>query len=101
MTLPGESEKLVAAFDLAFDRFAHRLGPARTDLDLRSDQLAGGGLTEDRIRLGGLVQLGETVGEIERAGIDDRELLFETDREVTRGLENLTGGIQVEQIRVS
>ena len=47
-------------------------------------------------RLAGRVDVLEAVLELERARVEDRELLLEPDREVGRGLESLAGEVEVE-----
>ena len=63
-----------------------RVAAAGADLDLGGDQLA----DEVRLELGaprGLLQLLEAVDELERLGIEERELLLDREREVGRRLE--------------
>ena len=63
-------------------RIGEGLAAARADLDLGGDQLAGGRDGEHLVLLGRVIELLEAVLELERLGVDDRELLFEPDREV-------------------
>ena len=64
-----------------------RLAAARLDLDLRRDQLARRVLAERR-RVGARLQLGETVDEAVRLGVDDLELLLDREGEILRTVED-------------
>jgi len=70
--------------------------PPGSDLDLGVDQLPANGGRELVVGLGGLVQLLEAVLELERLGVEDRELLLDPDREVRGGLEGLVDAVEVE-----
>ena len=63
-----------------------RVAAAGADLDLGRDQLA----DEMRLELGArrrFLQLLEAVDEVERLGVEERELLLDGDREVGHGVE--------------
>jgi hypothetical protein len=78
----------------------HRPGEALrapgTDLDLRSDQLPGCRFRQQLVAKAGGVEVVEAVAQLEALRIDYRELLFEADREVGRGIEQLPYSLQVE-----
>ena len=65
-----------------------RVLPARADLDLGGDQLADEMLLERRPGAAACTSSKRFV-EVERAGVDERELLLDRDREVRRVLELL------------
>ena len=70
--------------------------PARADLDLGGDQLAGDRLGQHRIRLPRIAELLEARRQLERAPIEHGELLLQADGEVRRLLEGGVRRIQVE-----
>ena len=95
--LVGEREQPAAAVALCGDRGGEVLAPARADLDLRGDQLAGDRLGEHGISGRGVAQLLEALHVSPRSrGVEQRELLLEPDREVGRGLECRASGVQIE-----
>jgi hypothetical protein len=91
-----QAEQAPAPLALQLCRLTEALGPARADLDLGGDQLAGGRLGQDLVALAGGVELLEAVLELERRRVDDRELLLEPDREVGLGLESLADEVEVQ-----
>ena len=90
----GQREQPRAALALALDRLGEGLRPARADLDLGVDQLAGGRLGQQLVLQAGARTGPRSRGELERLRIDDRELLLEADGEVGRGLEQLPGALR-------
>ena len=93
----GQREEAVADVALAAQRVVDVLAAARADLDLAGDQLAGDRLGQHRIVGGGEVaQLLEARHEVERRGVEDRELLLEADGGVGRGGEELLRCGQVD-----
>ncbi len=69
-------------------RVRERVAAAGADLDLRRDQLA------DEVRLElrpprRFLQLLEAVDQVERLGVEERELLLDGDREIRHGVERL------------
>ena len=97
--LGGQREEAPAQVALGGDRVGQRLAAARADLDLRRDQLAGDRRGEDRIGLRAGAQVLEARHELQRRGVEDRELLLEADGEVGRALERLAGAFEVDQVR--
>ena len=77
----GELVQLRAPLAHPGGRFGEVLAAARSNLDLRRDQLADEVLLE-RGSLRGRLQLLEAVRQLERLWIEDRELLLDRDREV-------------------
>ena len=73
---------------------AEALAATRLDLDLRGDQLA----HEVLLELGAAgcrLQLLETVDEVERGRVEERELLLHGDREVGARVERLAGDAEL------
>jgi hypothetical protein len=93
----GEGEETIAHVALAAQRVVDVVAAAGADLDLAGDQLAG-----DRRRQhgildgGGVAQLLEARHEVERGGVEHRELLLDPHGAVARGREDLLGGGQVD-----
>ena len=85
----GQREQPRARLALPRHRVGEVLSPARADLDLGLDQLAGNRLGEHRVVLRRRAQILEALVERQRARVENRELLLEPDREVRRGLEDL------------
>jgi hypothetical protein len=77
----GQIEELRAALAHPFRDLPEVRTAARLDLDLGRDQLPDDVFVELR-PLGARLQLLESVRELERLGIDERELLLHGDREV-------------------
>ena len=89
-SLVGELVQLLAALAEPRRGLVEGVAAAGADLDLGGDQLADEVLLERRALRRGL-QVLEAVGQVERLGIEDGELLLDRDREVLRGLELLAG----------
>ncbi len=81
-----ERPQLRAALRQRGGDIGERLLPAGADLHLRGDELAHE-MGLERGPAGGGLDLLEAVREVERVGIEQRELLLDRDREVGRGLE--------------
>ena len=84
----GERAELLAPLAEERGGVGERVAAAGADLDLGGDQLA------DEVRLElrplrRLLQLLEAVDEVERLGVEERELLLDGDREIGHGLERL------------
>ena len=78
-----EGEQAPSALALEGEGFDEGLAPTGDDLDLRGDQLARDRCGEQGVTLQGVVaQLLEARDELQRGGVEDRELLLEADREV-------------------
>ena len=92
--LGRDREQPAPAIALQDGRAGQVLAPPGPDLDLGGDQLAGDRIGEHRIGDGGVSQLLEPLDERERAGVEQRELLLEPDREVGRCLEGRASGVQ-------
>ena len=80
----------------SLDAIGEALAAARADLDLAGDELARDRLAQDRVRLRGVVQLLVAGCEVERGGIEDRELLLDADGRVDGGLEDGLGLLQID-----
>ena len=93
--LGDQGEEARAPRALALDRLGERLRAPGADLDLGVDQLAGGRVGQHLVALAGGVDVLETVRQLQRRRIEDRELLLETDREVGRGLESLASEVEI------
>ena len=83
-----EGAELRAPLDHPLRRLAEGLGAARPDLDLGGDQLPDEVLLELRAR-GRRLEFLEPVGELERVGVEERELLLDGDGQVVGVLERL------------
>jgi hypothetical protein len=95
----GEREQAAARVVLAGAGVGDVLPAAGADLDLGLDQLAGDRVAEDRVLLAGGAQLLEARDERERDRIEERVLLLDSDREVSRGLEGLARSGEIDQVR--
>ena len=89
----GECEQPPPAIPLVGDRVVKVLAAPGADLDLGRDQLARDRVGEHRIRRRGVAQVLEALDEVERAGIEDRELLLQADGEIGRRVELLAGAV--------
>ena len=89
--LPGERLQLRAALRHPRRGLGEVGAPARAHLGLGGDQLADEMLVELGARRRSL-QLLEAVDELERLGVEERELLLDGDREVGAALEGFAGG---------
>jgi hypothetical protein len=94
--LAGQREQAAARVGLADAGVVDVRAGAGADLDLRRDQLP-----RDRVRQHGIgrarvAQHLEARGELERRGVDERELLLDADGEVGRPLEGLARGDEVD-----
>jgi hypothetical protein len=87
----GELGELVTALRHALRRLAEVATATGLDLDLGRDQLADQVLVQLTAR-GSLFQLLEPVRELERLGIEERELLLDCDGEILPGFKRLTSG---------
>jgi hypothetical protein len=97
--LGGEREQPHARLALPGERVVD-VGPAAgANLDLGRDQLPGDRLREHLVLERGSGQLLVALGQPERAGVEDRELLLDAHREVLGGVEDLTGAVRVEHER--
>ena len=85
----GELVELLPALAKERRGLLEGVAAAGADLHLGGDQFADEVLLERR-PLHGRLQVLEAVGQIERLGIKNGELLLDRDREVLRGLELLT-----------
>jgi len=94
--LLGEREQGHSTLRLALDRLGKGRAATRPNLDLGVDQLTGCRLGEQLMALAALVEVLEAVLELEARGVDDREFLFDPDREVGRGLKDLADLVQIE-----
>ena len=83
-----EAAKLLAAGAHERGGLGEALAAAGLDLDLGRDELADEVLLELGAARGGLHLL-EAVDELERLGVEERELLLDGDGEVLAGLESL------------
>jgi hypothetical protein len=94
----GQREQAGARVALAAQRVVEVLAAPGADLDLRRDQLAGDRLGEHRVlERSGIAQLLEARHQVERGGVEHRELLLDPDGAVARGSEDLLGSGQVNQ----
>jgi hypothetical protein len=94
--LRGKREQPVAALGLARNGVHEVLSLARSDLDLRRDQLTGNRLRKQVVFACGREQALERVRQREVRRIEQSELFLEPDREVGRGFERLPRLIEVE-----
>ncbi len=93
----GERKQAVAAVALAGEGVGEISAGAGDDLDLRGDELAGDvlakqGIAEERQ----VAELLEAGNEIERGGVEDRELLLQADREVGGERESFNCLVEVQ-----
>ena len=86
LLLAGERVDLRAALLHLRGRFLKAGAAAGADLDLGGDQLADDVLGEVGL-LGRRLQRLEAVRQLERLGVEERELLFDRERQVGAGLE--------------
>ena len=91
-----EREQAPAVLALAFGRVPEVLAGARDDLDLRGDQLARHCLAQAGVGSRRSVELLEARDQVQRARIEDRELLLQADREVGGFLESVGGAVEVD-----
>jgi hypothetical protein len=91
-------EKPLPPLALAGDGIREALASPRADLDLRGDQLTGDRVDQQLVPPAGLAQVLEAMLELERLGVDDRELLLDPDGEVSGSLEDLPGALKVEAL---
>ena len=96
--LVGDPEQPRPPGSLPVGRVGKGLAAARPDLDLGVDQLALDRRGELGVAQAGGLHLLEAVLEVEDRRIEDRELLLDPDREVGRGLEDLTHGLEVQRV---
>jgi hypothetical protein len=94
----GEREQPLAHVALARERVREVLAASGADLDLAADQLAGDRLGQHAVLgRGGVAQLLEARDQVERVGVQERELLLEPDREIGGGREGLRGAVRVDR----
>ena len=86
----GELEELPASLDDEAGGFGEGLAASGPHLDLGRDQLADQMLFQRSAARRGL-QLLEVVGELERLGVEQRELLLDGEREVLAAVEGVAG----------
>src|SRR6202034_4682469 len=80
--LARERKQAPASLALSGERVSEILAAPGDDLDLRGDQLAGNRLSQERIaRDRGVAQLLKARHEVVRDGVENRELLLDTDGE--------------------
>jgi hypothetical protein len=92
----AQLEQAAAHVALARDGVVEVLATAGADLDLAGDQLARDRGRERVVAGRRVAQLLEPRHEVQRVGVEDRELLLEPDRPVFRGSERLRRAVQVE-----
>src|SRR5687768_12547856 len=92
----GEGEQALSVLGLHVRRVREVLPPAGADLDLRVDQLTRRRDREQIVLAAGLDHRREFVRELERIGVEDRELLLEPDGEILGGFEDLPRASEVE-----
>ena len=96
IVLGGQGEQPATALALALGGLGEGLPPPGPDLDLGVDQLAAHRGGELVVGLRGVSQLLEAVLELQRLGVEDRELLLDPDREVGGCVERLADAVEVE-----
>src|SRR3954453_872055 len=84
---------------LAVERRGEALGSPGSDLDLGGDELSHGRFGEYLVLLTGGMKLLEPMLQLERFGVDQRELLLDRDGEVRRSLEPLPGFVHVQEFQ--
>ena len=86
----GQREQRTPALALAMHRIDEVRAGARDDLDLGGDQLTGDVLVQERVgQRRRVAELLEARRKVERLAVEDRELLLETDGQVSDASEGL------------
>ena len=98
----GEREQPAAVLALAVQRVGEVGAGAGDDLDLRGDQLTRDVLVQQRVaRASGVEQLFEAWFQLQRGGVQQRELLLQADGAVHRLREGLHRPVEVQAVHAT